>query len=60
MDERCPGCDCEIEEKLRNLQVLRHIMMTKKKEYEETRKERCAAHDDKTVTEHTAGENTER
>jgi len=35
-------------EKLKSLQVLRHIMMTKKKKYEEIRQERCAAHDNKT------------
>jgi hypothetical protein len=34
MDERCPDCTCDVREKLENLQVLRHIMMKKKKEYE--------------------------
>ena len=39
MDSRC--ADCKIEEKLRNLQVLRHIMRAREKE-------RSAAHDDMT------------
>ncbi|OPY76015.1 MAG: hypothetical protein A4E64_01730 [Syntrophorhabdus sp. PtaU1.Bin058] len=47
MDERCPDCTCDIKERVENLQALRHIMMRKKKEPEETKKERCAAHDDK-------------
>jgi len=29
MDERCP--DCEVKEKLKDLQVLRYIMMTKRR-----------------------------
>ncbi|MDD5009253.1 MAG: hypothetical protein PHU49_05330 [Syntrophorhabdaceae bacterium] len=48
MDERCPDCSCGVSEKLENLQVLRHIMMMKKKEFEEIKKQRCTAHDDKT------------
>ncbi|OPY76788.1 MAG: hypothetical protein A4E64_01364 [Syntrophorhabdus sp. PtaU1.Bin058] len=45
MDERCPDCTCDIKERLENLQVLRHIMMRKKKEFEEIKKERCTARD---------------
>lgn len=45
MDKRCPDCTCDINERLESLQVLRHVMMRKKKEFEEARKERCAARD---------------
>lgn len=43
MNKRCAGC--KIEEKLRNLQVLRHIMLTREKGCGAIEKERCTAHD---------------
>ena len=60
MDERCPNCSCDVSEKLENLQVLRHIMMMKKKEFEEIKKQRCTAHEDKTRSKSTADHNKTR
>jgi hypothetical protein len=57
MVERCPDCTCEITEKLENMQVLRHIMMAKKKEYEGLKKGKCTVHDDKTRQKNTADGN---
>jgi hypothetical protein len=46
MNERCAGC--EVEEKLKNLQVLRHIMVARQKNRGATEEETFGAHDDGT------------
>lgn len=45
MDERCPGC--EVKEKLKNLQVLRHIMSVKEKGSRAIGEKKRAVSDDK-------------
>jgi hypothetical protein len=46
MNERCTGC--EVEEKLKNLQALRYIVLTREKRCGAIEKERSTGHDDKT------------
>lgn len=43
MNERCAGC--KIEEKLKNLQVLRHVILATGKGHETMEEESCSAHD---------------
>ena len=45
MDGRCP--DCAVEEKLRNLQVLRHVTAAREKGSGVIERKRCTVHDDK-------------
>jgi hypothetical protein len=45
MDGRCP--DCTVKEKLKNLQVLRHVMAAREKGSGVIERKRCTVHDDK-------------